>query len=365
MWKTTLFSVSIYLCLIFCAAFCGDSERIICERLIKAVKQTAVLNTDSNIKDLKAPEDLYLELEKISKETSIADIDEILLYYLATCEIKLGNKEKAEAIIADGIKKNIDIPDLMILEINLIGDSREGSESRIKVWDELGRILPLSIYGRDRDNRYGEPRIKSNPPLPKIPKTSRPESIEKIGKIFEGMGFLRQAIDSYLESIYMGGLDEINKGKLWLKVGNLEYLMAEKKLAVRAYIRALYTSPQLDVPVAEGLMKCFALKDDFKKETIIMTPDAKKIVEIAELYRELNIHPLAMKLFADVKDIIDADFSKEKEQLNSEWGKLLEKMIYVVGPNCHIYGQDISKVQDWSKVKIPRPSDTFWQPSRK
>jgi len=186
----------------------------------------------------------------------------------------------------------------------------------------------------------------------------------RIGELFEEMGFVRLAINTYVEVLYMSGtsLDD-NGGKLWLRVADLELRCGEKKLALRAYLKAAYRSDNARAHAEKGLRT--SLGKEQQKDIPPAKFDVEKIKEIANIYGQLNMHPLGLSFLRRAGKTLDVDLSEEEKRLASDWAQILQQIAAVAGNDCSVYGHDISKVDDWATVKILRPSDTFWKPSDK
>ena len=90
--------------------------------------------------------------------------------------------------------------------------------------------------------------------------------------------------------------------------------------------------------------------------------DKKKVQRIADLYRKLNLHPLALGLIARMENETKEELSTEKKEILTEWEGIVKQHVQIYRAVCHLLGQKVSDVADWSQVHVLRPSDTFWKP---
>ncbi len=64
------------------------------------------------------------------------------------------------------------------------------------------------------------------------------------------------------------------------------------------------------------------------------------------------------------------DLSEEKNKILNEWNGILNKLrgYYILSSlsnkgemDFYVLGQKVSEVKDWAKIKILRPTDSFWK----
>ena len=84
-----------------------------------------------------------------------------------------------------------------------------------------------------------------------------------------------------------------------------------------------------------------------------------------KLYRNLNLHPLALSLINRAEKEANIALKNEKEKTEKEWLRIARRIAAIRGKDSFILGNKISDVKDWGKVKIIRPSDSYWIPSDK
>ena len=310
---------------------------------------------------------LKTRMPKLYKRLSVEYppiMEESLWLYRAQCLMHLSRKEEARKITQIQLAKGTDKPDFLLLELRFVGGDRQTLEDRITIWNELGRIVPLSLWGNGRDARMRPAFAKPNPPVPSVPETYDIQGIlAEIARSYEEQDLIRDALNVYLETLYGGPLsgNQEQRGELWLKVAEIERRQGNKELAVRAYLRAVGTWYKLAENAKEGIEQTLTETEPPK------TTDARPIlkedtaIEIATLYRKLNLHPLALAVLKECERDTGADLTTEKQATRAEWEQILDKITQVRGPDCYVLGHKVSEVQDWSSIRILRPTDTFWK----
>jgi tetratricopeptide (TPR) repeat protein len=296
------------------------------------------------------------------------------LLYRAHCLRLLGLKDKALLVIEEGISKAVDIPELLKWKCALIasGNSEMERELRIRLWDQRGRILPLSFEGTFRDARSSGTEALIERPLRFEVPVEEWDSLFDVAELLDQMNLNRPAVDTYLDLLYsraapwrsikyFGNTCEYMRGFVWLRIARLEKSMGNAELAFRAYLRAAYYDKSFIDDVATGIAECLSGKIR-KTEPPAPQLDLKKIKSICALYRKMNMHPYALAFINKVQKLSSVDLSKERKKTEDEWNEIVNFYLRCEGPKRTLFGIEIGKVDDWSKVKILRPSDTFWKP---
>jgi tetratricopeptide (TPR) repeat protein len=328
---------------------------------VDALAEVSLLEWQNDANLLKA------RVPKLYKRLSvkpIPTIEESLWLYRAQCLLALGRNKEARKIVQGRLEKGTDKPDFLLLELRFVGGDRQTLEDRITIWNELGRIVPLSLWGNGRDARMRPAFAKPNPPVPSVPDTYDIQGIlAEIARSYEEQDLIKDALNVYLEALYGGPLSgyEERRGGLWLKVAEIERTRGNKKLAVGAYLRAVRTWYELADTVKEGIKQTLAETEPPK------TTDGKPIltkdtaIEIAALYLKLNLHPLALAVLKECEGDTGAELTAETQMTRTEWEQILGRITQVRGADCYVLGHKVSEVQDWSSIQILRPTDTFWK----
>jgi len=337
------------------------SEESIAE-IVNALAELSLLEwqNDANLLKTRVPE-LYKTL--LARRAPI--LEESLWLYRVECLMHLGKDEDARPIVEKQLEKGTDKPDFLVLQLRFVGGDSETLEDRIRIWNEHGRIVPLSLWGRGRDSRLGgRTWAKVNPPPPSVPKTSDIQVIlAEVAELYEQEGYLGEALNVYLETFYTGFpfATRAARARLWVKAAEIERTRGNKELAVRAYLRAVRVWHGYAKDAEKGI-----------RETLVEGKPAKTIdgkarlpkdvaIRIASLYRKLNLHPMALAALERAEKSRGADLTAEKQAIQNEWDDILHRITRVRGPDCYVLGQKVSQVKDWATIPILRPTETFWK----
>jgi hypothetical protein len=278
-----------------------------------------------------------------------------------------------KALAAEAQETGVDEPDF--LAVALLGGMREGAapDAHHPTQIELAELLPLGPLSGLYDAVLSPPRfvypIDPPPPFdPDIPiRIGRRAALADVGAAYEKMGFLRRASDLYVAAIYTSTFPTRARpprddASLWVKVGDLEKTQGHDALAFRAYLRAAYLDGGVQGEAAEGLAGVLASSPGERPQPPTGTWTAKGARAIAEAYAKVNLHPLAMAVLKEAGEQLGEDFEPDLARLREAWGKRLDVVIASRGRDCYVLRHQISKVEDWSQITIPWPSDTFWKP---
>jgi len=289
----------------------------------------------------------------------------MLRIYEARGLVLLGRSPAARAAVEHGLKEQVDLPDFLLLAARLgAPDNPESGEWHRDVLDKLGAILPLSIFGRDRDSRRsGRMFEKPNPPPPKVPVSTDAKAFVQIGDTFAENGRLREAVNCWLEGLYACQLLSEHKraGTVWIKVAQAEDRLGRETLAVRAYLRAAHEDGAHTEVASAGVARVLSGQKTDKPEARKPLDEAT-VSRLVGLYKRLNLHPFALSL---IEKELPPSPSKQAltHSVREEWDGIVGNLVatYKAGKNSYILGHRASDVADWSKIKVPRPSDTFWK----
>jgi tetratricopeptide (TPR) repeat protein len=343
----------------------------------------AKLNPMSWGDDPNFPKGRLPELYKALSATQNKMVEADLPFYRGECLILMEEPNKASAIARDQLAEGHNTPDFLLL--NMRSDSTVKGRGDAKL--ELGRILPISVSGMDRDNRLGGPtKGMVDPGPPSVPRGSiivddadksrlpaiKPgtynlqDALSAIADIYMSAGFAEDALNTYLEAFYaMPFSDQPSlRGRIWLHVADLEKTRGNKELAIRAYLKAAYNWPKYAEQAKKGVAEVLSQNEpqESQKPKPILRKDAA--VAIATLYQKLNLHPLALVVLERSEQDTGQSLSDEKTEILKKWQTLLvglERSKHDRGQDSYIFGYRASEVKDWAKIKILRPTDTFWK----
>jgi len=284
----------------------------------------------------------------------------MLRIYEARGLVLLGRSPAARSAVEHGLKGQTDAPDFLLLAARLGDpDEPESPEWHRDILDKLGAILPLSIFGRDRDSRRSDRMVeKVNPGPPHVPVSTDAEAFLEIGDIFARNARLREAVNSWLEGLYACQLLSEHKraGAVWIKVAQAEDRLGRETLAVRAYLRAAHEDGAHTEVASAGVARVLSGEKTGKPEAQRRLDEAT-VSRLVGLYKRLNLHPLALSL---IEKELASSPSKEAlvRSVREEWDGIVGNLVatYKAGKNSYILGHRASDVADWSKIKVPRPS---------
>jgi tetratricopeptide (TPR) repeat protein len=327
------------------------------------VGTTMQKNQNEKDVDRKHLEDLLKNVPEVTEP----DISVWLPFYRAVLLVMTRDEVEFRQVEADLQKSGTLEPELLSYELTFEGALDETStKKRIAAWDLYGEYIPLSYLGSGRDDRMSPARMIVNPPLPSIPKTSGlSDTLVKVGDLYAKCGLLREATNSYIESIYAESVHKPNPScaPRWTKIAEWEMEMGQTQLAIRAYLKAAYNDPDSASESSEGITKVLAANaPENKPEGQQPKLDKETALAIAALYCESNLHPLALQVLTQAQKDTDGDFTTQRAEIEKEWTKIVEPHKQVRGDNCVILGAKVIDVKDWAAVHINRPFDTFWKP---
>jgi hypothetical protein len=306
-------------------------------------------------------------------------IEENLTFYRCEVLARMDKRDEAMKTAKAQLDGTLGQPDLLPF---LKTGSADREASR-RVDDELGRLLPLSLWGSSRDHNRSPAYGFIDPTPPRIPRpfvvlsNSDQEAVSAmkpgqhdlqsvlaaIGELYEKAGFTTDALNTYLEAVYALTLPDDPRmvGQLWLKIGGIEKNRGNARLALRAYLRAVYVWNEYAEQAKQGAMG--ALKGDLPPDKPTQAPKLRKdvAVPIAALYAKLNLHPMGLAVLIRCEKDTGADLAGEKTRVLDEWKKVLSRLPWEEGEDYYVLGQKASEVKDWATMSIPRPMDTFWK----
>jgi hypothetical protein len=285
------------------------------------------------------------------------------------CELKIlsGDTPGYRTAKRRMLDSDVVAPDVIDLEYVFRADLWESVQDRRDVTLDSGRFRPLSWAGTRRDFIVGPFAGAIDPPLVDIPQTlGLSNRLRKVAEVYRESAPTRELIDSLLEALYAEPVI-IHRPQFrepWLRIATYEEQMGERLLAVRAYLNAVHNDPACEDEVATALARLISKDWRAPKHTSPLKPalSLENALEIADLYRQSNLHPMALRVLAGFDLEPEGPEAKVRDEIAQEWAGIVRRHRLVRGPTCVILGQKVDDVQDWAAVKIPRPSDLFWKP---
>jgi len=334
-----------------------------------------------NLKNFKSDDPLWKETEKVYLELTKdsdridSDFNDALLIYKAESLMIMGKDQEALNAIEEIQRNNTDICEALIYKTWLVYEKDNDEverNKRFEVQDKYFSLLPVINGGMAYDPDKLIRGTSDFLVIPKYPDNgwSMFTAHYKIGSLYEEMGYYREAIDNYIEAYWSdryGNPNEIKRDALWIKIGDLEARDGQKSLAYRAYLKATYLGREYIDLAAKGIYAVMEGKVKLKYPITEPKYDIPKVQQIAELYRQMNLHPLALSILVKAQKETGVSLKEQENKIREEWKELVDKCASPgsLGPKCKILGWTITEVKDWAEVPIIRPSDTFWKPINK
>ncbi|MCP4130931.1 MAG: hypothetical protein GY754_08100 [bacterium] len=284
-------------------------------------------------------------------------------YYHQARLLAMGdNRDDAADILKKLLKENPPLPEVIWLSIQISasGTGKENNERRWNYEDQLGGILPFSIWNYLRDSRFeqkesektGEP-LCDGPDWPRIPAV-KADTLMRIASLFEEMNLHAEAANAYREAVYGGFNPPLlpepgantwfsnETADAWIAIGTHEATIKMKKWPVQALLNAVASSPSRLKTAKELIPFTFSYyrklqKTKYKRDTFI---------KIANLYVENNLHGRALRVLDEAAELTKTDLSQIKTGIEKEWDKLISSYMQLREKICFLYGY---KVSDHSK----------------
>jgi tetratricopeptide (TPR) repeat protein len=286
-----------------------------------------------------------------------------------------GQVSEAIEIINDLLNKNIYLPEALWLMIQLTASdtSKDGNKLRWKLEDQLGKILPISFWGRQRDNKLEEEEImrkgglfSDGPDWPQVPDPTS-QKLLQIARLFDQMNMHAEAANAYREAIYgtfdppgfpQFGSETWISGETadaWFSVARHEMSIGINKWAFQALPMAVVASPDLKDKTDE-------LLHDMLNDTKVKSrpaPELEKLNQIAILYRDSNLHPRAIHVLNTAEKVLGADVSQLRNKIANDWKNLLIAYTREREETCFLFGQKVSEtpIELLSPRTFPYESD--------
>jgi hypothetical protein len=169
------------------------------------------------------------------------------------------------------------------------------------------------------------------------------------------------AAPAYVEAIYATAVP-IGSGR-WLSPKTADLWLSAARAAAGADMRAFgaYAAKAIlfgdEAQAAEGydlLDRAVEARGDQPKPT--PHPDRDSLLKIARLYVDMNMHPRALQLLADYKDLLAPEGQELADKWKAEWSRLVAEFCAGRTP-CTLFGQDVSTPEKGAGVRVPWPCE--------
>jgi tetratricopeptide (TPR) repeat protein len=308
------------------------------------------------------------KLAKLSPKVP-RDLRFALHYHEAKALALSGQREKALALLQSSRKLPPLLPESLWLEIQLSykeGDQKS-NKRRWEIEEMLGKILPLSTWGRRRDMNLAEKQAREGKKLIRdrvngilIP-SSKKENLVRVAILYREMGFFEEAALAFREAIYEfcfqpPGFPEITStswispetSEMWLQVAQGDALSGKKAWAIQAVLLAVVAAPE-NLSKATQILKNI-LTGNIERGQI--KPVQSKLLEIVGLYRESNLHPLALKALDQAQLLTKQSLDQEIKKIETEWSQRIRQYVKGEGSDniAFLFGQNVQETPALSLV---------------
>jgi tetratricopeptide (TPR) repeat protein len=293
-----------------------------------------------------------------------------LRYHQARMTALAGDKTRAVQMLNPLIDLDPPLPEAVWLKIQLThveGDD-ESNRRRWQLEATLGEVLPISSWGRLRDGaaesreaiRLSLP-MQDNPDIPTIPIVDGAK-LMRIARLYDEMNFHDEAAGAYREAIYGGFAppDFPDAGsetwiseeaaEAWLSAARCEAAAGRTRWAVHALVMSVVPSAAHELRAKKLLQSIF----DADRVDSERKPDAQRLLEIASLYRDGNLHPRGLAPLAEAAKLPKADVVDRRNTLERDWLDLIQDYMAGREQTCFLFGQRVAAVSDKLDLS-PRP----------
>ncbi len=110
------------------------------------------------------------------------------------------------------------------------------------------------------------------------------------------------------------------------------------------------------------LRRTEALVDRWRREGVPAEPprprpDADRIERVVGLYRQMHVHPRALRLLAEHGKVLGGERAAElRGEVEEEWLRLTALYCNRGSPRCVLWGQDITEVERRLTMMVPPPA---------
>lgn len=281
-----------------------------------------------------------------------------LTYHHARLTSLAGDSAQALQILDKLCADETPLPEAVWSKLQLrAGDESEaGTRQRIEVEDGLGTLLPISAWSMVRDARLEQAQAESldiplalGAPPPIIPTLDQVKFFQ-IAALFDDMRMLSETANAYREAVY-GTLAPPNfpefgfetwvsadAADAWLAIARAEVALSRDKWAVQAILMAVVSSSQTHTEAKSLLQQIL----DNVRDAPELEPSIEKLTEIAQIYRECNLHTRALEVLETAAALPGADVSALRTQITAEWTQVLNAYKRGREDICYLYGVKVS-----------------------
>jgi len=292
-------------------------------------------------------------------------------YYRARLLMKAGRWEDAVPIFADLSGSSSLAPEATLglaVVFEQGGHFHPSREIDRLCRSELARLVPASDYFQaslvpvDADAQDSrEFRIPGT--------TSKKDELLGIGTRYAQMGMWSHAAGVYKEALYAGifpcfsfsitseeeSWASVASAAYWVQVAMAEWQLRDAGDASNHIAKAFVFGGTRERQRAREFIKSIAHREPPENPP---RPKGEKLLEIADIYAKMEMHPRAIELLRDHSDLLGDTGRKLLTSLEDKWVSLVQKYCDEQDEGgCTLFGQRVEQKTDILSISIAYPSD--------
>lgn len=291
--------------------------------------------------------EFYIDLSaRIESEAAKLPIEfqASLGYHRAIFLASIGKSELAKKIVDSSIYARYISPEIYWLAILLYS---ENNEVRWGLEDKMGKLLPLSVWGKLRDGKLQDKEATrlgaaiTDDTRQGIPNLSTKKLLE-IAQLFNDMKMYKEASIGNFEAIYSGppprieaksaeswtGIDNRNN---WLSLAQSLHFEGKYGASFHAILMAVACDPGAVDTAIQILQQP---ENIYINEEITMD----KVTKIANLYKEMLLHPRALDVLETAGKMLHQDVSIQSNVIKKEWSTIIREYCQGREDFCFVFG---------------------------
>ncbi len=263
------------------------------------------------------------------------------------------------------------LSDIIELDTQASKNDELSVKRRLQYWHVYAKVLPLSNQGRDEDNTVSHRAyvLRDRPIIPRLNYRRTTNNLVEIADLLFEMKLYEEAEATALEAIYytyppfpmLRTLQESwlspRTAGLWLQISECAWHRGEDSRTIADYLaKALvFGSEETKDKAGDFLRRWqqYSQGPNQADQTSKAHPDAAKLLRIAAIYADMNMHPRAIALLKQYGHLTGPKGGALQEQYQESWLRLLSD--HCENATCQIFGQDVSRPESRLNVTLPPP----------
>jgi hypothetical protein len=245
----------------------------------------------------------------------------------------------------------------------------ESNQKRMYYEAMISGILPVCMWTWLADSRCEQAEKEKlgiifnveGPDWPVIPRIDVVK-FERIAALFNEMNMVEKAADAYRETVYnfsppgfyQPGAHETwisaETAGLWITLARLELLAGRDIWAFQALCLAAASDPSRMQELKEMVPVLYKTPE---KTTPLY--DKEKLLRIAQLYRQCNLHPRAMEVLEIAEKELTINLDTLKNEAAAEWADLIKRYASAREKTCFLFGMKVADYRENPMKLAPHP----------